>query len=154
MPHRMPRGVRACRSAGGFTLLEVLVALGCVVAVVAGSAQLVSIAVRSNRLAGAMTVAVVLAEQKLEEILSADVPSPAGSLAADVDGCFDFVDERGHVLGGGATPTVGAGYFRRWSIEPLAGNVGDMLVVQVLVTDARNAAPPVRIAAAKTRRAF
>jgi prepilin-type N-terminal cleavage/methylation domain-containing protein len=157
------------RSARGFTLLEVLVALAIVIGVVVASAQLVSIAVRANILAGTTTTIVVLAQQKLEEILSETegvaIPSPAGALAGNVDGCFDYVDRRGHVLGAGATPPPGSDYLRRWSIDPLADSGAGTLVVQVLVTDVRNAAGDasasaarrvdrVRIAAAKARKAF
>jgi prepilin-type N-terminal cleavage/methylation domain-containing protein len=160
------------RSARGFTLLEVLVALAIVVGVVTASAQLVSMAVRATLLAGTTTTTVVLAQQKLEEILSETdrmpIPSPAGALAGNIEGCFDYVDRRGHVRGGGATPPPGSDYLRRWSVDPLAGSGAGTLVVQVLVIGVRSAAEGdaststsasrradrVRIAAAQARRAF
>jgi prepilin-type N-terminal cleavage/methylation domain-containing protein len=132
------------RSACGFTLIEVLVALGIVVGGVTALAPLASMTVRANTLARTMTTTAILAQQKMEELLpevGVDLDrSPAGALARNLDGWFDFVDRSGHVLGGGAPPPAGADYLRRWSVEPLADSAGHLLVVQVLVTDVRNTA--------------
>jgi prepilin-type N-terminal cleavage/methylation domain-containing protein len=133
------------QSAGGFTLIEVVVALGIVVAIAAASAQLVSMTVRANAFAQTLTAAVVLAQQKMEELLpDAGLglnPSPPGALSADRAGCFDVVTWHGHALR------------RRWSIEPVADGGGETLTVQVAVTDVRYGAG-VRIVAAKARGGF
>lgn len=65
-------------------------------------------------------------------------PSPWGTLAANVSGWVDYVDQNGCVLGGGSDPVPGTIYVRRWSVEPLPTNPNNTLVLQVLVT--RNAA--------------
>jgi prepilin-type N-terminal cleavage/methylation domain-containing protein len=132
-------------SARGFTLIEVIVALGVVLALASASAQLVSMTVRANAVAQTLTAAVILAQQKMEELLSEAGlglnPSPAGALAQDRAGCFDVVNWRGHTLR------------RRWSIEPLAGGAGGTLTLQVLVTDLRDGAH-VRLVAAKAQAGF
>jgi len=131
-------------SAAGFTLIEVIVALGIVLAVATASAQLVSITVRANAVAQTLTAAVILAQQKIEELLpEAGVslaPSPLEALAEDRAGCFDVVNWRGRVLR------------RRWSIEPLT-DADDTLAIQVLVTDVRDGTQ-VRLVAAKARTGF
>jgi prepilin-type N-terminal cleavage/methylation domain-containing protein len=130
------------QSARGFTLIEVIVALGIVLSIATASAQLVSLTVRANAVAQTLTAAVILAQQKIEELLpEAGLslnPSPPEALAEDRAGCFDVVNWRGRVLR------------RRWSIEPLAGAAGGTLAVQVLVTDVRDGAQ-VRLVAAKAR---
>jgi len=131
-------------SAAGFTLIEVIVALGIVLAIATASAQLVSITVRANAVAQTLTAAVILAQQKIEELLpEAGVslaPSPLEALAEDRAGCFDVVNWRGRVLR------------RRWSIEPLT-DADDTLAIQVLVTDVRDGTQ-VRLVAAKARTGF
>ena len=133
------------QSARGFTLIEVIVALGIVMAIATASAQLVSMTVRANAVAQTLTAAVILAQQKLEELLpEAGLslnPSPPDALARDRAGCFDVVTWRGRELR------------RRWSIEPLGGGAGETLTLQVLVTDVKDGAQ-VRLVAAKAHRGF
>jgi len=61
-------------------------------------------------------------------------PSPGNTLAANVDGYVDYVDENGCGLGGGGDMPNGAIYIRRWSVEPLPTNPNNTLILQVLVT--------------------
>jgi hypothetical protein len=61
-------------------------------------------------------------------------PSPANSLTSNVAGYVDYVDRFGNILGGGETPPENTMYVRRWSIEPLASNPGNTLILQVLVS--------------------
>ncbi len=61
-------------------------------------------------------------------------PSPWGTLAQNVAGWVDYVDQNGCTLGGGATPAAGTIYIRRWSVEPLPTNPNNTLILQVLVT--------------------
>jgi prepilin-type N-terminal cleavage/methylation domain-containing protein len=133
------------RPAPGFTLIEVIVALGIVLTIATASAQLVSMTVRANAVAQTLTAAVILAQEKMEELHSQtglDLnPSPAGALTQDRAGCFDVVNWRGRRLR------------RRWSIEPLAGGAGETLTVQVVVIDNRDG-EQVRLAAAKARNGF
>ena len=90
--------------------------------------------------AGRTSIAVVVAQQKTEEILSeAGLGlnlSPAAALTTNADGFFDFVDRRGRPTGSVAA-TPGSDYLRRWSVQPVSG--GETLIVQVRVIDIRNA---------------
>jgi prepilin-type N-terminal cleavage/methylation domain-containing protein len=61
-------------------------------------------------------------------------PSPGNTLAANVNGYVDYVDENGCGLGGGTVMPAGAIYIRRWSVEPLPTNPNNTLILQVLVT--------------------
>jgi type II secretory pathway pseudopilin PulG len=60
--------------------------------------------------------------------------SPVNTLAANVDGYVDYVDENGCGLGGGEQMPAAAIYIRRWSVEPLPTNPNNTLILQVLVT--------------------
>lgn len=61
-------------------------------------------------------------------------PSPENTLAANVDGYVDYVDDNGCGLGGGEDLPPGATYIRRWLVEPLPNNPNNTLILQVLVT--------------------
>lgn len=66
-------------------------------------------------------------------------PSPARALGANTVGYVDYLDATGTSLGGlAATPPPGTVYVRRWSVEPLPTNPNNTIVLQVLVTRARN----------------
>jgi prepilin-type N-terminal cleavage/methylation domain-containing protein len=133
----------------GFSLLEVLIAATIVAAAVAGLAQLVVIATAANARAKTATMATVLAAQKMEQLRSLawalDIhgspvsdprlaASPSGSLRNNSPGFCDFLDQNGRLLGEATVPPGGAVYLRRWSIEPLPADPGNVLVLQVLVT--------------------
>ena len=150
-------------SDGGFSILEVLVAIAIMTVAVAGLAQMVAISTRANVSARATTYTSLLAQQKMEQLRSltwgfdvmglpvtdttSDIavvperpsggrglsPSPGSSLDESVDGYCDFIDKFGRPLGGGTVPPAGTAYVRRWSIEPLPGNPDNTLVLQVLV---------------------
>lgn len=146
-------------NAGGFSLLETLVATTVLTVAVGGLAQLFILATRANRSAGATTHAVLLAQQKMEQLRSLTwrfeddgspssdaglAPSPVNALDANASGYCDAVDRFGRVLDGGVAG--GAAFFRRWSIEPLPSNPGNTIVLQVRVVRAA-AASPGRLAA-------
>ena len=126
----------------GSSLLEVLVATSVVVVGVVALAQLATLAARANLQARQTTLAAVLAQAKMEELLSEAAtglsPSPPDALGRNVEGYSDFVDRRGTSLGGGPTPPPDSAYLRRWSIEPLPNSANNTLILQVLVTDLRN----------------
>jgi len=160
--------IERVRGAEGFSLIEVLVATTIVVVGIVGVAQLFALATHANLHAKQTTFAAVLGQQKMEQLrtltfsfdalglpvtdLTTDTavipeaadggtgltPSPAGALGRNLEGYCDFVDDNGHVLGGGTTPPSGTVYVRRWSIESLPSNPANALVLQVLVTRARN----------------
>jgi prepilin-type N-terminal cleavage/methylation domain-containing protein len=121
------------RPARGFTLVEVLIALAVVVGVIIGAAQLAATAIRTNLRAATMTTTVMLAQNKLEEILGdlagASIASPPGTLDSDVGGWSDVVDQSGRVFA--PSSASDRDYVRRWAIEPLAAS--GTVVVQVVV---------------------
>ena len=127
----------------GFSLLEVLVAVTIVAVGVAALAQLVGFAAHANlRARQTTTVAAVLAQQKIEELL----PTTGGDLASvasrrallnTVEGYSDFVDRTGRLLGGGPAAPAGSAYLRRWSVDPLPDSTNHTSILQVLVTDLR-----------------
>lgn len=132
--------IKSIRGARGCSLIEVLVAIGIFTVALVALAQLTVIAARANLQAGRTSFATVIAQQKVEELLSGDLApnlSPAGALTTSLDGWFDFVDRHGRSIGSGARPPSGSGYLRRWSIEPVTGT--DTLLVQVAVIDIRQA---------------
>ncbi|HUK32716.1 MAG TPA: hypothetical protein VLV86_02330 [Vicinamibacterales bacterium] len=127
-----------------------------------------AISVANNIAARNLTYASVLAQQKMEQLrglawgfdnlglLVTDIttdtaapiesatggtglsPSPAGTLTSNVEGWVDYVDQFGHVLGGGTTPLPQTAYTRRWAVEPLADNPNATIAIHVLVTPRRN----------------
>jgi len=123
----------------GFTLVEVLVALGLLTSALIAIAQLCAVAAHDTLAARHETFASVLAAQKMEELTAAIRPavSPPGTLVRDTPGFVEFLDEFGHTVGIGPSPPDGSLYLRRWSVEPLASDPDRTLVVQVLVTAAR-----------------
>ena len=132
--------IESIRASRGFSLIEVLVAIGIFTVALVALAQLSVIATRANLRAGRTSFATVIAQQKIEELLSEDLAanlSPAGALTTSLDGWFDFVDRHGRSVGTGARPPSGSDYLRRWSVEPLTG--ADTLRVQVAVIDIRQA---------------
>jgi prepilin-type N-terminal cleavage/methylation domain-containing protein len=154
------------RHEGGFSLLEVLVASTIMAVALTTLAQLFVMSTNANTGAKTTTYAAVLAQQKMEQLrglawgfdnlglpitdISTDlsvVPeqpiggpglSPGGSLGTNAPGYCDFLDKNGNSLGTGTTPTPGAVYIRRWTVEPLPTNPNNTIVLQVLVTRWRN----------------
>jgi type II secretory pathway pseudopilin PulG len=128
----------------GSSLLEVLVAMGLIVGAVAAIAPLVALATRTNLQAGRTSFAAVVAQAKLEALLpDLDLGlnvSPVGTLDANIDGCFDFVDRHGRTLGGGDAPPPGTDFIRRWSVQKVVD--ADTTIVQVQVINVRSAMAP------------
>ena len=145
----------------GFTLLEVVVALGILCVAVLTIAQLLGLSTQGIAVSRAQTMTVTLAAARLEQLralvfefdaaglrvtdlvtdLSAQAPTAAGrglssagadSLQASTAGFVDYLDARGRWVGNGALVPAGAVFIRRWSIDPFAGSP-DALVLQVLV---------------------
>jgi prepilin-type N-terminal cleavage/methylation domain-containing protein len=154
--------------ARGFSLLEVLIATTILSVSLAALAELSTMSTRANRSAKTTTYAVILAQQKMEQLRSLTwgfdaiglpltdtttdttvvperdaggkglSPSPTNALLQNTDGYVDYLDNFGRTLGGGATPSDGTVYIRRWSIEPLSANPDNTVVIQVLVTRRRD----------------
>lgn len=134
-------------------------------------APLATISSRANASAQTMTMAALLAQEKMEQLRGLEwttdalgVPisdtttdvtvipeaaaggpglrsSPPLALGQNTPGYCDFVDARGRSLGGGPDPPARAVYVRRWSVEVLPTITGSTLVLQVLVTRWRSAGP-------------
>jgi hypothetical protein len=154
-------------NAGGFSLIEVLVATVLLATAVVTLAQMFAVSSRSNLSARNSSYTTILAEQKVEELRAlswgfdssglplSDIttntavspeepvggtglsPSPPSALQENTDGFVDYIDEFGNKLGGGATPPGQTRYTRRWSISPLPTNPNNTLIIQVLVTPLR-----------------
>jgi prepilin-type N-terminal cleavage/methylation domain-containing protein len=137
----------------GFSLLEVLIAIAIVTLVLAAIAPLFALSVHANTAARTITVATLLAAAKMEQLRSLPwafdasgrpiddprlAPSPSDALQRNTAGFCDFVDGAGRLLGETTTPSPGAVYLRRWSIEPLPADPANALVLQVLVTQRFN----------------
>ena len=60
-------------------------------------------------------------------------PSPSTSLDESTAGYVDYLDAAGRWVGTGTTPPAGTAFVRRWSIQPLATNPNNTLVLQVRV---------------------
>jgi hypothetical protein len=65
------------------------------------------------------------------------LPSPPGTLDANVPLYVDYVNADGNTLGGGATPPAAAVYTRRWAVQGHSADPDNMLVLQVLVMATR-----------------
>jgi prepilin-type N-terminal cleavage/methylation domain-containing protein len=148
----------------GFTLVEVLVAMGVLCVAALGAMQFVVVATEMMSGARSQGLAANLASARMEQLralrfafdasgqrltdlttdLSADPPalggsglSPSGSMSLDgnVPGFFDYLDGDGAWLGSGGSAPAGSVFVRRWAVEP-ADAGGDLLVIQVLVRPA------------------
>jgi prepilin-type N-terminal cleavage/methylation domain-containing protein len=148
----------------GFTLVEVLVAMGVLCVAALGAMQFVAVATEMMSGARSQALAANLASARMEQLralrftfdasgqrvtdlttdLAVDPPviggvglSPSGSMSLDsnVPGYFDFLDGDGAWLGSGGAAPSGSAFVRRWAVEP-ADAGGDLLVIQVLVRPA------------------
>lgn len=117
--------------AAGFSLIEVLIATAIVVGGTAALAPLFLLSGDANRVAGGSSIALLAAQQKLEELRAApdENASPSAALAADTAGYVDYLDAAGVPL---ADSGGGAMFVRRWSVEPLGVPVRSV-VLRVLV---------------------
>ena len=124
--------------ARGFTLIEVLIALGILVLAALGTAQLLGAAAVAVRDAHVHVVAATAAAQRMEQLLALEweapglAVSPAGALDDNVDGCVDYLDADGQVLGAGPMVPAGAAFVRRWSIDEAAGERPEARVLRVV----------------------
>jgi type II secretory pathway pseudopilin PulG len=62
------------------------------------------------------------------------LPSPPGTLDANVACYVDYVDGAGRWVGAGGLPPPTAVFIRRWAVRPLASDPDNILVFQVVVT--------------------
>jgi prepilin-type N-terminal cleavage/methylation domain-containing protein len=136
----------------GFALIEVLVATVVLAVGVTSLAQLIVLSARANRIATTTSVTLLLAEQKMEELLG----NPAEPLSQSH---VDYLSPSGMSLGvegvsrPQGTPPQGTAYIRQWSIAPLSDGSGAAMVIQVLVAPWPDAAGQSRLVTVKTRKA-
>jgi len=135
----------------GFSLVEVLVAMALVATSALGLAELFSLASRVTQESRIDTTATFAAETKMAELRALTLAwdaegapltslglgwSPAAALTANVDGYVDYVDGTGAVVGSGVQPPPAGVYQRRWSIQPLAADPANAVVLQVVAVRA------------------
>ena len=157
-------GATARVCAGGFALLDVLLAMALLASTLTGLAGLMVWTAHANRHAARQALAVALASARMEQLEAlawgydangAEVtdtttdlsllapqdggaglrPSPPGSLEYNSVGYTDHVDAAGGWLGNGTDPPPGTRFTRRWSIQPLPESPSDSLVLRVAVFD-------------------
>ena len=133
-----------CNDTRGCSLIEALIATTIVIVALAGLAQLFVIAAAANRGSKERTVATILAQEKMEELLSLE--------GLRVGEGADFIDARGQRLGTSVSPPQAAFYTRRWSAAPLPENPSGAVVLQVWVTVLGGKADAARLLGVKTRR--
>lgn len=143
----------------GFSLIETLVAMGLIVTVMTGLAQLLAMSVRLTRDTARDTAALAAAEGKLEWLRtrawsfdadgnrSTDTAltlSPSGALDRTTGGYSDGVDGSGRMAEG-----VGSGAMvRRWAITPVDAGGLDVVAIEVCVFRTTEPEAPARSAAA------
>lgn len=123
----------------GTTLVEVLAAAAATAVGIIAVAQLLSLALGANAVARHTGVAVLLAEQKLEQLRSDSAAagsqaSPPASLQQHTTGFAEYLDAAGRVVLGDPAASTDAVYERRWSIEPLHVSRGSAARFRVRVS--------------------
>lgn len=108
----------------GFTLIEVLIAMVILTVALVSMAELMAITLRMQQLGRNQTLAMRLAQDKVDELMSRNFAfaelAVGGSLTADVANHFD-------VPGTGVAVNTTAGnrqYRRRWFVETIASDHG------------------------------
>ena len=115
------------RQCDGFTLIESLVAMGLVVTIALGSAQLFTVAIARNLSAREQLAMSLLASTKVNDLAAAAADgaiaiSPSDSLERLTDGCSDTAVDNGRT------------YVRRWRISRAPGFGDDVVAIVVRVT--------------------
>ena len=128
-------------SKAGFTLLETLVATLLFSSAVAGVAQVIVLGTAANLAARDMTQQNILAAQKLNELVTAElaslVPSSPDAWLRTSAGYIEYLDRFGVVVSTSISPPSGAMYIRRWSITPLPSDPAGGVALQVGVSRVR-----------------
>lgn len=128
----------------GFGLVEVMIATGILAVGLVSLVQLSLLAQAANRSAALVTVAALLAQDKMEQLRGLRWPEATTS-------CCEYFDVHGAPLPAGAGAPAGTAFVRRWAIEALPALPESARVLQVWVAPARGAAP-VRLVSIRARR--
>lgn len=148
----------------GFTLVEVLIAMGILVAAIGALAQLFAVSARAIRMSQRIAVAAMLADNRLEELetlawtvrpdgsllddRATDLSrqpaaaggsglglSPPGTLDADTPGYVDFLDSAGRWLGASDRAPPGTAFIRRWAVSAPADADGGAAIARTRVLE-------------------
>lgn len=124
----------------GFSLLEALVATTLVATALGGLTHLAVVATHANRSAHAVTMAALLASERLATLYNdaqhgttAPAVSPPDALDRDVDGFCVFFDARGTQVFSGTPSPPAATFVLRWSVGSVPGGPPRARVLQVVV---------------------
>ena len=132
----------------GFALIEALVAALLVATAIVGLTQLLAVGLAQSARTRQSTMALTLAQAKLEElrslawhfdaggarVSSADLSaSPPTTLTHDVDGWVERLDR----FGAPGAPEAATHYWRRWAIAPVAADVDTLALHVCVFTSAR-----------------
>jgi type II secretory pathway pseudopilin PulG len=117
------------RQSDGFTLVESLVAIGLVVSIALGSAQLFTISIARNLSAREQLAMSLLASTKVNDLAAGAADgtialSPSDSLDRAAVGCSDTLLDNGRA------------YVRRWRISRVSGFEDDVVAIVVRVMPA------------------
>jgi len=131
----------------GFSLAEVVVAAGLLASALAALAPLLALSIQSDLSSRLRTSAMVAAQQKLEELISAGADAGAAAPAA----ADDVLDLTGRIVADG----VDGVFTRRWRVEPLPADPASALVIRVEVAlRARIGLAPVTVRLTVIRRRY
>src|SRR5690242_5336336 len=145
------------RRARGFTLVEVVIATGLLVALSIGAAMVMTLTLNTIDRSRQRAMALVLARAKLEELLSltwsvrsvdgelllltdaTTSSSPPDSLVTSRAGFVDYLDAQGQRIVAGTAGGMPSDtcYVRRWAIARTGAGASELLIVQVMVTAGR-----------------
>ena len=111
--HRVERGLahHSPSGDGGFTLIEVLIAMVILTIALVSMAELMAITLRMQMMGRNETAAIRLAQSKIDQLVNLNFTTTTtanvgGSLTSNTAGYFD---------------TLAAGYTRRWQIAAITG---------------------------------
>src|SRR4030095_534598 len=131
------------RASSGFTLIEVLIAIGILVIAAVSLAQILILATRATRAGREQTSASILAAAKMDQLRSLTWSASASDRSTNVshparggDGCglraspadaltrnippyVDYLDDGGSWVGNDAEPPGNAVFIRRWAVVAL-----------------------------------
>ncbi|MCA1560391.1 MAG: hypothetical protein LC753_18975 [Acidobacteria bacterium] len=130
---------RGIASTDGAALVEVMIAVGLLVVFCAGTAQVITWTAVTMKAMRVETYAIVLAEDKVEELLAEAARgvtvevSPLDALERDCAGFAEYLDDHGRPAS--EAPERGGVFLRRWSVRPLPGDE-TRRVLRVRVLDA------------------
>ena len=136
--------MRCITSPRGFSLLETVIVVSVLVTALAGVAQLLVLSAQWSRTAAGATGALLLAQQKLEELRTAPFTydasgssltasvlsvSPPESLAEDVQPFFDWLDASGQAT----EDATQVALKRRWRVSVYRNGPPDAITIEVCV---------------------